>query len=94
MALLGKQAYNLQKNPTALISWLYKAKYYTKGDLLTLELDHHPNFMWQSIWKSHEMIQKDTDEELVMGRELMSSKIHGIRRRITVVWEHPTMIGI
>lgn len=34
LALQGKQGWNLLKNPTALVSKIFKARYYPKADFL------------------------------------------------------------
>lgn len=44
LAMLGKQVWKLITNPDALISKLYKAKYYLRGDFLNANLWHNPSF--------------------------------------------------
>ncbi|CAN1125061.1 Putative ribonuclease H protein At1g65750 [Linum perenne] len=52
MALLAKQGWNLQTNPITLVSKIYKAKYYPRGDFLSAEQGANPSLVWQSIWQA------------------------------------------
>ncbi|CAN0874932.1 hypothetical protein LINGRAHAP2_LOCUS10538 [Linum grandiflorum] len=71
LALLGKQGRKLFTDPKALVSHLYKAKYYHNGDFLNSTLAHRPSYAWQSILSSQEIIKSGFDGALVTGDPLM-----------------------
>ncbi|CAN1131165.1 Putative ribonuclease H protein At1g65750 [Linum perenne] len=50
MALLAKQGWNLLTNPDALVSKVFKAKYFPRGDFLSAARGANPSVVWQSIW--------------------------------------------
>ncbi|CAN0918346.1 Uncharacterized mitochondrial protein AtMg00310 [Linum grandiflorum] len=57
LALLGKEVWRLLVNPEALVSRIYKAKYFLTTDLLNAELGHRPNIIWCSLCKARPFIQ-------------------------------------
>jgi len=48
-AMLGKQGWRIMTNPDALISRMYKAKYFPGCNFLDSTLGHNPSFVWRSI---------------------------------------------
>ncbi|CAN1127826.1 Uncharacterized mitochondrial protein AtMg00310 [Linum perenne] len=58
LALLGKQGWNLLTNPDALVSKIYKAKYYPNGDFLSAEVGSNTSFVWKGIWKARIIIKE------------------------------------
>lgn len=52
LSLLGKQGWNFLSNPEALVTHVFKAKYYPRGDFLKAKLGHNPSHCWRSIWSS------------------------------------------
>lgn len=57
LALLGKQGWRFLSNPDTLVSRVFKAKYYPKGEFFEAKLGHNPSFIWRSIWKSHALLK-------------------------------------
>ncbi|CAN1807845.1 Putative ribonuclease H protein At1g65750 [Linum perenne] len=57
MALLAKQGWNLLTNPDALISRIFKAKYFPRRNFLSAERGANPSVVWQSIWQAKPIIQ-------------------------------------
>ncbi|CAN1121541.1 Uncharacterized mitochondrial protein AtMg00310 [Linum perenne] len=58
LALLGKQGWNLLTNPDALVSKIFKAKYYPKGDLLSAKEGSNPSIVWKGIGKARILIRE------------------------------------
>lgn len=56
LALLGKQGWNLIQDPDTIISKIFKARYYPRGDFIQAKIGHNPNFTWRSIWYSRLML--------------------------------------
>jgi hypothetical protein len=54
LAMLGKQGWNFLTNPDAMVSRIFKAKYFPNGDFLGASLGHNPSYVWRSIWSSIE----------------------------------------
>jgi hypothetical protein len=51
-AMLGKQAWNFLTKPDALVTKLFKAKYFPRSDFLEASIGHNPSYVWRSIWSS------------------------------------------
>nr|KYP48455.1 hypothetical protein KK1_029830 [Cajanus cajan] len=58
LAMLGKQGWNLQSNPDALFTRIFKARYFPQGDFLGARLGHNPSFIWRSIHASQVLIRQ------------------------------------
>ncbi|CAN0857898.1 LINE-1 retrotransposable element ORF2 protein [Linum grandiflorum] len=52
VAMLGKQGWKLLTCPNTLVSHVYKAKYYPKGDFLSATEGSNPSFIWRSVRKT------------------------------------------
>ncbi|KAG4954911.1 hypothetical protein JHK87_040505 [Glycine soja] len=50
LVMLGKQGCGFLSNPDAMVSKLFKAKYFSSGDFLDSSLGHNPSYSWRSIW--------------------------------------------
>jgi ribonuclease HI len=58
LAMLGKQGWKLLTNPDAMVSRIFKAKYYPNGDFLGASLGHNPSYVWRSIWSSRPLLKE------------------------------------
>nr|KYP47844.1 hypothetical protein KK1_030479 [Cajanus cajan] len=58
LAMLGKQGWNLQSNPDALFTRIFKARYFPQGDFLGARLGHNPSFIWRSIHASQVLVRQ------------------------------------
>lgn len=58
LALLGKQCWNLLKNPNALVSRLLKAKYYPNCSLVQAGRTGGSSFTWSGIWEAKENMKE------------------------------------
>jgi hypothetical protein len=57
LAMLGKQGSNLLTNSDAMVSKVFKAKYFPNGNFLGASLGHNPNYVWRSIWSSRTLLK-------------------------------------
>lgn len=80
LALLGKQGWKFVSDRDALVTRLFKAKYFPRGDFLTAAVGHNPSFTWRSIWNSQALLREGA--RWIIGD---GSKIN--------VWEEPWLRG-
>lgn len=57
LALLGKQAWRLVTDKDALVSRLYKARYYPRCSFLSAKLGSNPSYVWRSILETQELLK-------------------------------------
>ena len=55
--MLAKQAWRILSNPTSLVTWVLKSKYFPTGDVLNAKLGSLPSYSWRSIHNSLEVIK-------------------------------------
>lgn len=72
-AMLGKQAWRLSQNPSALWSWVFKGIYFPDGDSWKAKKGHHPSWGWQRILVGRETIELDVKWLVGDGKSI---KIH------------------
>ncbi|KAL8461911.1 hypothetical protein ACS0TY_033110 [Phlomoides rotata] len=56
--MLGKIGWKCFSNPNALITRIFKAKYFSRGNFLNANVGHSPSFAWRSIWSSQDVVSK------------------------------------
>lgn len=49
LAMLGKQAWKFIMHQDALVTRVFKAKYFPQGDFLDASIGHNPSYAWRSI---------------------------------------------
>lgn len=52
LALLAKQGWKFVDDPNALLTRVFKTKYFPNGDFLNANLGHNPSYCWCSVWCS------------------------------------------
>ncbi|CAN1136231.1 Putative ribonuclease H protein At1g65750 [Linum perenne] len=57
LAMVGKQGWKFMKEPNALVSRIFKAKYFPHGDFLSAPLSGGPSQVWRGIWETQELIR-------------------------------------
>lgn len=70
MALLGKQCWNLLKNPDALVSRILKARYYPNCSLLHANRTGGSSFTWSGIWEAKEFVKDGLRRVMGDGRSI------------------------
>ncbi|XP_019179245.1 PREDICTED: uncharacterized protein LOC109174463 [Ipomoea nil] len=58
LAMLGKQGWNFLTKPDALVTRVFKARYFPKCSFLEAKRGSNPSFVWSSIWESQTMVGK------------------------------------
>lgn len=58
IALLGNQGWRLLKHPEKLVSKIFKARYYPKGNFLSAKIGSSPSYVWRSVLESQAIIKK------------------------------------
>ncbi|XP_058741502.1 uncharacterized protein LOC131613882 [Vicia villosa] len=56
MAMVAKQGWSLTSNPDALVSRIFKARYFPNNSFFDSSLGYNLSFIWRSIWKSREVL--------------------------------------
>ena len=49
LAMLAKQGWRLISNPNSLVAQIFKARYYSHGDVFHAKLGSSPSYTWRSI---------------------------------------------
>ena len=70
LAMLGKQGWKLLFDPNALISHIYKARYYLRRDFLKASLGNNPSFTWRSFWSSRVLLEGGCRWKIGYGRNI------------------------
>ncbi|CAN0905267.1 Transposon TX1 uncharacterized 149 kDa protein [Linum grandiflorum] len=58
LAMLGKQGWKLLTEPEALVSRVYKAKYFPKGDFFSAAGGGNPSYIWRSIRSTQQLLKR------------------------------------
>lgn len=58
LAMLGKQRWRLITYLDALISHIFKAKYYPRIEFLEAKLSYNPSYTWRIIWNSQPLVKE------------------------------------
>lgn len=58
LAMLGKHGWRFIADPNALVSCIFRSKYFPRGDFLNAELGCNPSFIWRSIWCAQTVLRR------------------------------------
>ncbi|XP_074376896.1 putative mitochondrial protein AtMg00310 [Apium graveolens] len=56
LAMLGKQGWRFLSNPDSMVSKLFKARFYPKGNFLTAATSNNPSYVWRSICEAKPLL--------------------------------------
>ncbi len=56
-ALLAKQGWRMLQQPDSLVSRVYKAKYYPRGDFMEAGAGNRPLYAWRSILSARSVLK-------------------------------------
>lgn len=76
LALLAKQGWKFINDPNALVTRVFKAKYFPHVDFLEANLGHNPSYYWHSVWCSQSLLKEGMRWRIGDG-----SRIH--------IWDQP-----
>ncbi|CAN0827458.1 Putative ribonuclease H protein At1g65750 [Linum grandiflorum] len=68
--MLGKQGWKFLTNPNALVSRVFKAKYFPRGDFLSAGLGNRPSYVWRSIHAAQMVVREGCRWRLGDGRSI------------------------
>ena len=57
--MLSKQGWKLVIDPSSLVAQIFKDKYYPYSSFLHASLGSNPNYIWQSIWTTQDLIRRN-----------------------------------
>ncbi|KAJ8765805.1 hypothetical protein K2173_015611 [Erythroxylum novogranatense] len=58
LSMVGKQAWQLFKDPTSVVARVLKAKYFPSTSFLASNLGNNPSFIWRSFWESKSLLKE------------------------------------
>ncbi|CAN1191764.1 Uncharacterized mitochondrial protein AtMg00310 [Linum perenne] len=70
LAMLGKQGWKFQTQPDALVTKIFKARYFPRGDFLSAAKGHGPSYVWQSIRRSQSVVHRGSRWRLGDGSKV------------------------
>ncbi|XP_019241762.1 PREDICTED: uncharacterized protein LOC109221769, partial [Nicotiana attenuata] len=68
LAMLAKSAWSLLTRPEALVSRIYKARYFPTGDLLSATVGNNPSYVWRSLCAGLQVLQGGCVRRIGDGR--------------------------
>ena len=68
LALLVKQGWRIQQNPSSLIHRVFKAKYFTGNPFKEVQLGSQPSYVWRSIMVAKDIIVKSSKWTIGNGK--------------------------
>lgn len=57
LAMLGKQGWKFQTQPECLVTRLFKARYFPRGNYIEAKLGHNPSFVWRGIFNARMVVR-------------------------------------
>ncbi|CAN1253998.1 Putative ribonuclease H protein At1g65750 [Linum perenne] len=78
--MVGKQGWKFLTNPDALVTRIFKAKYFPRGDFLSAAKRGSPSFAWHSIWKTQDLVRHGYRWRVGNGRSISVWKEPWLRR--------------
>lgn len=94
LALLGKQGWRLLSAPQSLVSRLYKARYFSKGNFLEAMLGNNLSFIWRSLMAAKGIVADGARWQVETGEDIEVMKqpwLTGINSYITS--ESPSLVN-
>lgn len=74
IALLGKHIWSFMHNSNALVSQIFKERYFSSTSILKANEGHNSSFIWQGIWTAKKELYKGFRWVLGNGNEIVASK--------------------
>lgn len=81
IALLGKHVWNFLHNPDALVTRLYKAKYFPHSNVLKAKKGVDPIFIWAGIWTAKEELSAGFRWIVGDGNDVVEVKDAWLRKK-------------
>lgn len=71
LAMLVTESYRFIKSPEALVSKVYRARYFPKNSFLHANIGNNPSIIWRSVIEAHEIIRKGVRWRIGDGKDVM-----------------------
>lgn len=68
LAMLGKQGWKFLTHPDALVTKVFKARYFPNGSFLEAKRGSNPSFVWASIWEAQGLLSEGVQWRIGDGR--------------------------
>jgi len=81
LAILGKQGWKLATNHDTIVSRVFKAKYFPRGNFIDAKLGHNPSFIWRSIHASQVVVKGGLRWRIGDGQKIRVGKDPWIRNQ-------------
>ena len=79
-ALLAKQAWRLVQNPSALVSKVFRAKYYPTSSFMEAKIGNNGSYVWRSLVWGGELLKKGVRWRVGNGEKIRVFNSKWIRR--------------
>ncbi|CAN1142980.1 Uncharacterized mitochondrial protein AtMg00310 [Linum perenne] len=79
LAMLGKQGWKFQTQPDALVTKIFKARYFPRWDFLSAPPGHGPSYVWQSIRRSQQVVGRGSRWRVGNGTNIRVWDDHWLR---------------
>ncbi|CAN1763719.1 Putative ribonuclease H protein At1g65750 [Linum perenne] len=79
LAMLGKQGWKFQTQPDALVTKIFKARYFPRWDFLSAPPGHGPSYVWQSIRRSQQVVGRGSRWRVGNGSNIRVWDDHWLR---------------
>ncbi|XP_060969482.1 uncharacterized mitochondrial protein AtMg00310-like [Cannabis sativa] len=67
IALLGKQSWRLLVNESALVTRVFKARYFPKSSFLAAPLGNNPSYVWRSLFETKNLMLAGVRKSIASG---------------------------
>jgi len=67
VAMLGKQGWRFQIDPSSLVSRLFKARYFPNSDFIESNIGHNPSYVWRSIFSDNIVVKQGAQLRIGSG---------------------------
>ncbi|CAN1814975.1 Putative ribonuclease H protein At1g65750 [Linum perenne] len=94
LAMLGKQGWKFISDPDALVSKVFKAKYFPKGDFLTAKEGKNPSLVWKSIWSAQHIVGSGVRWKIGDGTAVNVWSQPWLRSEVNMWVETPMIHGL
>ncbi|XP_057425675.1 uncharacterized protein LOC130719041 [Lotus japonicus] len=67
LALVAKNWWRIHNHPDSLLSRVFKAIYFPRGNMIGARKGYRPSYAWTSIWKTSDLVQRGTSWRIGNG---------------------------
>lgn len=71
LAMLGKQAWKFIENKNALVTKIFKAKYFPHVGFFEASIEHNPSYCWCSLWPTRALLKDGSQWKIGPGSSIL-----------------------